>query len=309
MATTMMNFPLALVVDAFLSFMHHRFSKPEITPAAYRWNADDRQSRIRISGTHSEDNEKPGSRPSITVDRGAFIFANRMIDNLTSADANTFLNPKYRDWMTGYVDIICESSVASEASSIANYLAYEFQANRKMLAKQTKFIKDLSYTDVSKEMMADADVTPRRWRVVLRIKVNIYIGWISRYNGPTIPFNKASVIATAVEDPYKSIIGSLVINQDLLTDTGANFGLLNTDDPQLLQAELDKDWYYIVFDSDTNKTKYIVSEIVDNNTLRLKYREDGGALVPYSASSTESGVKYSLEWNAPHLYIELPTNN
>lgn len=309
MATTMLNFPIAVTVDALLSFLQHRFSKPEITPSAYRWSQDDRQSRIRISGSHAIDNEKPGSRPSITVERGSFSFAHRAIDNLQSADPNTFLNPKYKDWMDGSVNIICESRVASEASSLAQFIAMEVQANRHSIAKITKCIKDLTYLDIGPEEPRKGDVEIRTWRVVLRLRCSVYIGWIKTYNGPTIPFNKAEIIATHREDPYESDTGSTVQGTDTLADASADFGLTTSNDPQLLQAELDKKWYYVVFNADTNQTKYVVDEIVDNNTLRLKYRQADGTLIPYEAPETVSGtVQYRLEWNSAHLHVVLPTN-
>ena len=92
MATDMLNFPIALVVDGILSFIQNRFSKPEIVPATYRWNPDEKCSKIRISGTYAIDNQKPGSIPSITVRRSGFQFASRTIDNLAGADANVLTN-------------------------------------------------------------------------------------------------------------------------------------------------------------------------------------------------------------------------
>jgi hypothetical protein len=308
MATTMLNFPIAVAVDAFLSFIQHRFTKPEITPSAYRWNSDNRQSRIRISGSYVIDDEKPGSRPSITVERGTFTFAHRAIDNLQSAEPNTFLNPKYKDWMDGIINITCESRVASEASSLAQFLAMELQANRHSIAKITQCIKDFTYHDIGPEEPRRGDVETRTWRVVLRLRCSIYIGWVRNYAGSTVPFNKAELIAISPEDPYSSETGSTTQGSDLLVDTGADFGLLTTNDPQLLASELNKEWYYIVFEADTNATKLVVTEIIDNNTLRLKYRQADGTLIPYDAAETETGLQYRLEWNAAHMRIVLPTN-
>ena len=46
MATGLINFPLALVTDGLISYLQHVFSSPEHTPSEYRWNANDRSSRI-----------------------------------------------------------------------------------------------------------------------------------------------------------------------------------------------------------------------------------------------------------------------
>lgn len=305
MAVEIQNFPLALLTDGLLSFLQHRFSDPQITPPAWRWSSDDRESRLRISGAYATGNEKPGSAPAIIVERGTFTPFNRTIDNVERADANTFLNPKHIDWLNGTVNVICESIVASEASSMANYLAIEFQANRHGICSTLEFMKDLSYLDIGPEQPAKADVEPRRWQVVLRLKCAVYLGWVRR-DTTTIPFNKASVVNTGdPDDWYESTTGETEVGLDRLYDANADFGTTDTNDPQFLSNDLSKNWYYITFDEGDN-TIYTVTEIIDSNTLRLKRRDEYGNLVSYSAPATATGLGYKLKYNHVHFHIELP---
>ena len=66
MGVIFQNFPVTATVDCLLSYVKFIFSEEDITPGAYRYDADnDRNSRIRISAPFSIDNEKPLSAPFV----------------------------------------------------------------------------------------------------------------------------------------------------------------------------------------------------------------------------------------------------
>ena len=122
MPALLLNFPASAVVDVLLSYVQWVFGNPDLIPDDYRWTVEDRDSKIRISAPFVIDNEKPMSAPFIVVERGGFVFANRVIDNLKGADANVMTNREKVDWMDGTMNVICGSGSAGEASSLSNFL-------------------------------------------------------------------------------------------------------------------------------------------------------------------------------------------
>lgn len=302
MSATLINFPLALVVDGILSFIQSRFKNPAIVPSEYRWHTSDKCSKIRISGQYPIDNAKPGSVPSITVRRSGLQFANRAIDNASRAEPNTFENAVYQDWMDGTIDIMCEGE-GSEASTLANFLAIEFQANRHDIVNVLQFIRHISYLDVGPEIIVDKNVEPRRYQVLLRLKVSVYLGWIKR-SEDTIPFNKLAIRDIDSDCTWESDGGSLTIGESYIDDDSADFGLLLTNNPQLLEAELTKKWYYVMI-GDSNRL-YQVEEILTNHRLRLSDKDATDSIIPFNPIETKSGVSYKVLWNSVHIYIELP---
>ena len=92
----------------------------------------------------------------------------------------------------------------------------------------------------------------------------------------------------------------LLIKHYLAVDAGANFGLLNTSRPQLLEAEYNTKWYFIIFDV----KKYVVEEIIDEHTLRLSDIDKDGNTIPYNPSETEIR-NYKLVWDSVHINVEL----
>lgn len=301
------NFPIAAVVDGLLSYTQYLFNNPEITPSTYRWNSDDRASRIRISGPFVIDNEKPMSAPFIVIERGGFQFANGTIDNFRSSDPNTFENKRFSDWSDGPVNVICGSSVASEASSIANFLAIMFQSDRHGIKKTLRFVRNLNYATVGPEIPVVRDNEIRRWEVTLTLSLSLQFGWIHRDYEEQIPWTKAGFYEINKPSETFSDTGIVSEGSDILTDSSKSFGYLNSNNPQLLQQEMELGWYYIKFNN--NDQLYTISEIVDENNIRLTTHDEDGNTVPYSAPETAVDVEYNLYWNGIHLRMELPTNS
>ena len=310
MPASMLNFPLANIVDALLSYTQHLFSNIELTPADYRWSADDRASKIRICAPFVIDNEKPMSAPFIVIERGGFEFEDRVMDNLKSADANTFLDPNYVTICNGMVNVTVGSGVASEASSIANFIALMYQADRHGIIKVVNFLRNLKHTSVGPEIAVIKDTEVRRWEVTVTLFISLQMGWISTLKDIGPVWNKFAMYGTeTVDQSPLSSSGIISEGSDLLTDSTKHFGLLNTDDPQLLEQELAKGWYYIRFKNIGNEEPdqiYPVAEIVDERTLRLLTHDANNAPVAWSAPASLTNVEYDLYWNNIHLYVEVP---
>jgi hypothetical protein len=302
MPSDLLNLPFGLVVDGFLSFIQSRFSNPEITPPAYRWNPDETQSRIRISSTYVIDNAKSGSIPSITVRRSGLQFASRVMDNLASADANVLTNAQYEDWADGTIDILCEAGSASEASSLANFLAIEIQANRKGIKYTLPFMRYISWADVGPETPVEQNVEVRRWQVFLRIKISVYLGWIKK-EIDLDPFNKISITNISSENTWNSDSGTITPGQPYIVDNTADFGILKTNNPQLLSAELNKKWYYVLIGEDTRL--YTIEEIINNHQIRLSDRDLNNSVIPFNPPEGLT-THYRIVWNTIHLKVELP---
>ena len=247
MPASMIGFPFANVVNSLLSYTQHLFSNPDITPADYRWSSDDRASRIRICAPFVIDNEKPMSAPFIVLERSGFEFEDRVIDNLKSADANTFAEPNYTSICNGTVSVTVGSGVAAEASSIANFLAIMFQADRHAIIKNVNFLRNLKHLGVGPEIPVIKDTQVRRWEVTLTLFVSMQMGWIGHTREVEL-WNKASIREGNIQGSSPlSTHGIISEGSDLLVDSTKDFGFLVTNDPQILEKELNNKWYYIRF--------------------------------------------------------------
>jgi hypothetical protein len=296
------------VVDGILSYLQFIFKNVDITPSEYRWSDNDRQSKIRICAPFVIDNAKPMSAPFIVVERGGFQFDNRIIDNLKSADANDFSNPNFVAIANGTVNIICGSKESAEASSLANYVSIMFQADRHGIIDNLKFLRNLYHLDVSPEIPVVKDSEVRRWEVTVRLFVSLQMGWLKSLREPQL-WSSATFYATdktSAADPL-SVHGVVTAGDDIIVDATKNFGTDVSNDPQLLQQELDKGWYYIRFKDEDNEL-YQVKEIVDNHTLKLLTHDINNDPIPWSAPESKTDVEYNLLWNNVHIKMEIPNN-
>lgn len=311
MATALINFPLALVSDGLISYLQFVFSSDEHTPSSYRWNSNDRSSRIKISGPFVVESETPNSSPYITVERGGFGVNKKAIDDTKGADANTFDNEHGVMITDGTMIITVGSSVASEASSIANYIMVQLQSDRHGIMDKLGFVRNFNVSEVSPEEPVVKESEIKRWKVAITIQTSIQMGWIKREKEDK--WEKFSVKAKLVEDHYDSDSGIILSGEDTITDSNANFGYPADSSPSFIESEFDKGWYYLQFDGEDYV--YNVVEIVDSNTLRLakdaievdidgkkSLNKDGE---PFSPKDSESCKKYRLFWNAVHLHVEI----
>ena len=299
MPASMINFPISSILDGVLSYLQWMFGNINITPSEYRWDPDDRKSFIRISAPFVIDNEKPMSAPFVVVERGAFEFENRVIDNFKSSDANTFSNPNFVAIANGTINIICGAHVAPEASSLANFISIMMQADRHGIIKQLGFVRNMYHLDIGPEVPVVKDTEIRRWEVTLRIFVSLQMGWITSLIEPK-EWNSATMYGEDIGPgaPSLSDAGATTLGSDLLVDTTQDFGPLLTNNPQLLDKELTGGWYYIRFKDDCEyKQLYPVDSIVDNHTLRLKTHDVNNNPIPWSAPATKTGVSYNLVRN------------
>lgn len=300
------NFPIAAIVDCLLSYLQFVFTNDEITPEGYRWNEDDLVSKIRISSPFVIDNEKPMSAPFIVVERGSFEFANRIIDNQKSGSPNPMEEKTFVDWADGTVNIICGSGVAKEASNLANFLAVMFQGNRHGIIKNSHFIRNLNYIGIGPEIPVVKDSEVRRWEVTLSLRVSLQIGWLHALREPTL-WESAAIYTEKVPEEAYSDQGETTLGQDTLVDSTKNFGFLESNDPKLIETELNKGWYYVRFRDNVNDQLYTIVEIVDSNTLRLQTHDENNNPVPWEAPATATEKEYDLLWNSLNIHMELPT--
>ena len=300
------GYPLALLVDGLLSYLHFAFGNPDMIPPDYRWSSDDRASKIRISAPFVIDNEKPMSAPFIVVERGGFTFANRVIDNLRSGQAPGNENTERVDWMDGNVNITIGSGVASEATCLANIVALMLQADRHGICSTLKFVRNLKYVGIGPEIPVVKYAEVHRWEVTIQLEASLQFGWVSKQMSLT-KWNKTDIIN--VHEEMFSEHGESTEDSDLLVDNTKDFGILVTNDPQLLPAELSKKYYYIRFSDNEHDQVYPITEIVDNHTLRLVSHDANDAEVPWVAPETSSGLEYDLLWNRVHLHVKIPGAN
>lgn len=307
-APSLINFPLASIVDGLLSYLQHLYSNLELTPSDYRWNPDDRKSKIRISAPFVVDNETPMSAPFIVVERGGFSYDDRVIDNLKSGPSIQSSDSTHVTINNGYINITFGSRVASEASSLANFTSMMIQADRHGIKNTLKFVRNLKHVDISPEIPVVKKAEVVRWEVTLRLLVSIQEGFVKSVSEVT-RWRKASINSGKIvgDNPIFSESGSTEIGSDLLVDESKDFGPFVTNNPQILDNELSKGWYYVRFANNEFDQLYIVTEVVDNHTLKLATHDVNDVQVPWEALETESDISYDLLWNSLHLLTEIST--
>lgn len=300
MATLIYNFPLVELSDGIISFLQYIFSKPDVTPAEFRWNQDDRATKIFISGPFTISRQNVGQMPTITVSRGPFTYENRVIDNHVASNPNVMTDPQYMDILSGPITLICEAGTGPEATGLASFCALEMQAHRKDLAAKMEFMHRTTWVGITPEVPVKEEAEIVRWQCSVTFNVSVYTGWVRRKIGGT-PFNKAAIYEG--KNQWQSAYGSITSGSPLLVDNSADFGFLTANNPQLLESEYLKKWYFINLE-DVNK-KYTVEELVDSKTLRLSQVDEDGNTIPFNPSESRT-VSYKLMWNSIHVYSELP---
>lgn len=300
MATLLYNYPLIELSDGIISFLQYIFSKPNVTPAEFRWNSDERATKVFISGPFSISRQKVGQLPTITVARGPFTYENRVIDNHVASNPNVMTDPQYLDILTGPISLICEAGTGPEATGLASFCALELQAHRKDLALKMEFVHRITWVGISPETPVKEEAEIVRWQCSVTFNASVYTGWVRREIGGT-RFNKA-----AIYDGYngwESAYGTITQGSDLLVDNSADFGFLTSNNPQLLQSEYDDKWYFVNLEN--GNKKYTVEELVNSKTLRLSQTDENGNQIPFNPSESKT-VSYKLMWNRIHVYSELP---
>jgi hypothetical protein len=295
------NFPFAVVVDGLISYIQYVFSNPEIVPEDYRWNSDDRRAKIRISGPMVIDDEKPFSAPCIIVERGAFQKNDSIIDNLKSADENTFDNKESVEIWDGSLSVTCVCRSSSEASSIANFLIINITSDRHSIISNLKFVRNFKPMSVGPEIPVKKNSEIIRYNVSFSIMVSMQIGYKLKLTDAD-KFNKFSLTNVDIKNKINGTAGAITEGLDTLVDITKYFGFENSDDPQLSEYEFNNGWYYIRF----SEQLYKVKEIVDHHTLKLVMVDENDNEVPWTSTETASDVEYDLLWNGIHLLVNLP---
>ena len=307
------NFPLTKVVKGLISYTQFVFGSLDHVPSVkYLWNKEDRETKIRIQTPFAIDDERPMSQPFIVFKRGPFRFQNSMIDNLKASDANVFTNPEYVDIMDGTLHIICGSRSPVEAEGMAQFMAVLLQSNRHEIIKSEnmEMLRNMNYLSISEQLPVFKDTQVTRWEITLSMDLSLQIGWFKRCaDDPIVIWNKVDIKAIDEESRVDSDKGETTLSSDLLVDNTKNFGILNTNDPQLVEQQLNRGWYYIQFKEDTFKRLYKVVEIVDSVTLRLEDHDVNEDPIPFSAPTTDIDLEYTLFWNDVNLDIHIPNNS
>jgi hypothetical protein len=313
-APEVIDYPLASVSSFFLSFLQYQFSLPEVTPPGLRWDPDPLKSTIRISATYSPDQEKAGSPLSISIKRNIFGYRTLGLGDKADKTPNTFEDEAGVGLLEGSVDIIVTSEVAAETSSVVNLIAMLLQANRQELAGISGFIQHLSLESVSAEEIVKIDAVARRWACSLRLRTNLYMGWtrINVYDPLKNPILE-QIEVTNLSKMSSEEHGSTTMGSDLFVDSTKNFGPLVSNNPQLFQKDVEKQWYYVTIkipgptpEDPVTEERCIIKDVVDNHTLKLVKRDENGVEYPYLAPSTRVDIDYELAWNSIHLQTVFP---
>lgn len=296
MPVEFMNFPVVNIVNGLVDFSRYLFSTPGITPNQWRFSANPEETKIIIRGGFGGEDIKVGAAPEIIVARNSFGFANSSLDNLEKADGNTFSNPTKRDWMVGSIDVICGSRSQNEADCMASFMALMIQSERHTIRHNFPFLKDIKYSMIGPATPAGEDVKQRRWLTTLRLNVELNMNW-TRITVDDIRFNQLELYTVQNGNAYESLTGSVVAGETVLVDPNADYGYTSASRDKLDRAELEKGWYYAFLGTMT--TKFKIVDIVDANTLKIRYESN---LSDHDVSLEEDfSGPYKIVWNNVHF--------
>ena len=197
---------LTRLSDGIISFIQYLFKTPDQTPGDYRWSPDEQATKIYISGPYTYSRKRVGSMPTITVVRGPFTYENRTIDNFKGADPVTFENQERVEILTGPITIICEAGVGDEATSLAQYILLELQANRTKMKEHMSFMHRLLWVGISPEQPVKEEAEITRWQCSITLTASVYTGWVTKESGLT---RMNSLIIKGADDQWDSIYGSV----------------------------------------------------------------------------------------------------
>ena len=297
------NFPVVNVQKLLCSYMQEMFSREGIVPLEWRYDADAKKTKINIRTGFSED-IRTESVPSIILTRSTFSVENFSLNNLASASANDFASPSYRDNMNGNLDIICVSRSSFEAECIASFLALMFTTDRHQIMDSLNWISWISAEAIGPATTGKQDTDIRRWSVTLRLRVMLKVSWQRIYCEDDPTTGKVwSKLDAYNADLGNAFAGACTVEPvtDVLVDATADFGILNTNSPHLVEKELSKGFYYVFMKN--VDTRFVVTEIIDNHRLRLT-ESNGTAFVPMSLAEGFVG-DYKIAWNDSHFVVGL----
>lgn len=298
MAVDLTNFPVVNIVNGLVDFIRYIFRTPGLSPNDWRYSDNPLSSKILIRGGYGSMDIRPGQIPEIIVVRNTFGFSNSTLDNLKSADPNTFSNVEKNDWMVGSVDIICGSRSQNEADCLASFLSVMIHENRHNLIDQLKFLKQISYASIGPSTPGEQqDVEVRRWLTTLRLNTEIKLNWIN-LEPDDIKFNQLEIYTRQNGNAYDMEHGTIEKNTSKLVDPDADFGTELSHSEHLDEAELTAGWYYVFLDGYT--TKFKIAEIVDEHTLKLVY-DDKRVDTELDLPEKIEDVPYKIVWNNVHF--------
>jgi len=294
------NFPIVNVQKLMCAYFQAMFQAPNVVPLQWRYSDDPTKSKINIRAGFGEDIVSE-SAPSIIVARGTFSVDNTFMNKFFSAKANDFSDPKFLDTMNGSLDIICSSLSANEADCIASFISLMICADRHQLINNIPWVSAIVPQAIGPCTAAKQDAKTRRWITTLRLAVMLKVSWQTTYHEDRPEFatvwSKMDVYSADLGNSFAST-GALAPAATVLTDASANFGLLNTNTPQIMEKELSEGFYYVFFKN--LEHKFIVKSIVDTHTLELMNSDGTPASIPAGVSGD-----YKLVWNDKHFVVRL----
>lgn len=303
MAANLQNYPVVNVINILVDFLRYIFTQTGLTPTDWRYNDDDKKTRILIRGGFGAMDEIPGMIPEIVVVRNTFGFSNSLMNNLGQADANTFSNVQKIDWMVGSVDVICCSRSQNEADCLASFVSLMIHEHRHQIIQLSQFIKQISYSSMGPATPGEQqDVEMRRWLTTVRFNVELKMKWVS-VEPDEVQFDQIDLYTRQNGNAYEMEAGTIDAGSAYLVDETADFGLEFTNGQQLNEVELQQGWYYVFFGDLT--TRFKIKSIIDNHTLHLVYSDhQTDTDVDLEEASTEP---YKIVWNQAHFATTLET--
>lgn len=305
MPAILSNAPIATVVDSIVVYLQQTFSDPKKVPKEYLWDDNPSRSSISISSSFPENDDTPERVPSITVDRSALSFPRIAVNDEKSVSANTFETEEKVVTCDGGLNVTITCGSASEASSMANFLAIMFISDAPAIKTVVSFIRRFRPVGVSAEMPVKRSAEVERWQVVLSIEVGIQIGWFRDYEEAPEKWKRMELVAVSKVHAFESAYGSVFAGSSSLKDFEAKFGFENDSNPKLIESELNGGWYHVIFEG--SPQRYKVVSLKSENEIQLQAVDSDNNPVPFNPLVNGINKKYKIVWNDIHLAVNIPT--
>jgi len=306
MKNSLGNAPTTDIVKQVISFLQWLFSKSKLAIDDYKWDPDDSRSLIRISKPFSIDDSKPLSRPCIVVSKGSAAMQNRVLDNLASANKNVYDNPKRVDLININIQLTVCAGAADEASNLAAFALHNIHMHRHSFAKKIPYVHEIRQQQLTPEQPRQNQVGSEIyvWEAGGVLSSTLKLGWYEIQNPALIKWNTMEIIGSGTI-VYESDSGETFRNSNILKDANAHFGNSETDNPELTQENIDKDFYFIEIENQP----FLIKEIVNGNMLKLAISNSEGAKIDFTFKKERKDINYKIHWNKPYLRMVLPDKN
>jgi len=277
-------------VRVIIDFLQFIFKN--ITPDQFRWDPDERRTKVVIGAHEVFGLENAGSVLKIAVVRSGFAMQHRTINQARPAP-NTYGQKSFADLMDGTISVVVEAGTSEEATGLATFCGLVINANRGTIIKEAEVFHGLKLRTISEERTVEFQSKPARIQCAAILEAPLNVSWMTDKKSGYI-FGEMH-IQHMDPDPIFISHCSITAGSKNLLDSNADFGYFNTNRPQFTEKELLEGWYTVRFKA--SGEEYKIKSVIAPDRLELVSE----------MKKTETGIEYDIIYNS--MYFETISQN